>query len=116
MPTCNHRPFIDQRKSANGQSSSFSLGRRIGAAGYADWGQIASNLLRITLQDTNKKILETLEVNNEVLDNIHEEFKTCVQERDEDLFFPRGTGDNWYERATREGTFSHNATHLPTIS
>jgi hypothetical protein len=42
---------------------------------YAGWGQIASNLSRVALQDSNKKILETLEVNNEVLDNIHEEFK-----------------------------------------
>ncbi|KAJ6198058.1 hypothetical protein J3E72DRAFT_384946 [Bipolaris maydis] len=42
---------------------------------YAGWGQIASNLARVAMQDSNKKILETLEVNNEVLDNIHEEFK-----------------------------------------
>jgi hypothetical protein len=45
---------------------------------YAGWGQIASNLARIALQDSNKKILEALEVNNEVLDNIHEEFKTIA--------------------------------------
>ncbi len=44
----------------------------------AGWGQIASNLARLALQDSNKKILETLEVNNEVLDNIHEEFKTIA--------------------------------------
>jgi hypothetical protein len=45
---------------------------------YAGWGQIASNLARLALQDSNKKILETLEVNNEILDNIHEEFKTIA--------------------------------------
>jgi hypothetical protein len=45
---------------------------------YASWGQIASNLARLALQDTNKKILETLTVNNEILDNIHEEFKDVV--------------------------------------
>ena len=45
---------------------------------YAGWGQIASNLARLALQDTNKKILKTLEVNNEVLDNIHEDFITIV--------------------------------------
>jgi hypothetical protein len=45
---------------------------------YAGWGQIASNLARLALQDSNKRLLETLEVNNEVLDNIHEEFKTFV--------------------------------------
>ena len=45
---------------------------------YADWGQIAANLVRLTVQDANKKILETLEVNSEVLDNIHENFKNLV--------------------------------------
>lgn len=45
---------------------------------YAGWAQIASNLARLALRDSNKKILETLEVNNEILDNIHEEFKTIV--------------------------------------
>ncbi|USP73041.1 hypothetical protein yc1106_00315 [Curvularia clavata] len=45
---------------------------------YANWGQIASKLARIALQDSNKKIVDTLEVNNEVLDNIHEEFKRIV--------------------------------------
>ncbi|KAG9514269.1 hypothetical protein KCU93_g9818, partial [Aureobasidium melanogenum] len=47
---------------------------------YAGWGQIASNLARLALQDSNKRLLETLEVNNEVLDNIHEEFKTIASE------------------------------------
>lgn len=46
----------------------------------ADWGQIASNMARLALQDSNKKILETLEVNNEVLDNIQETFKTIAYE------------------------------------
>lgn len=42
------------------------------------WGQIASNLAALALQDTNNKILKTLKVNAEVLDNIHREFKTIV--------------------------------------
>ena len=54
------------------------LGTPHRGSAYAGWGQIASNLARLTLQDSNKKILKTLEVNNEVLDNIHEEFKTIV--------------------------------------
>jgi len=45
---------------------------------YAGWGEIASNLARLAFQDSNKKILQTLEVNSEVLDNIHEEFKTIA--------------------------------------
>ena len=32
------------------------------------------------LQDSNKKILETLEVDSEVLDNIHEDFIEMVSE------------------------------------
>ena len=54
------------------------LGTPHRGSAYAGWGQIASNLARLALQDSNKKILETLEVKNEVLDNIHEEFKTIV--------------------------------------
>jgi hypothetical protein len=41
----------------------------------AGWGLVASNLARLALQDSNKGILGTLEVNDEVLDNIHEDFK-----------------------------------------
>ncbi|KAK6611208.1 beta transducin-like protein HET-E4s [Botrytis cinerea] len=48
----------------------------------AEWGEIASSLTRLALQDTNQKTLKTLEVNSEVLDNIHEEFKTIVLEND----------------------------------
>jgi hypothetical protein len=54
------------------------LGTPHQGSAYAGWGQIASNLARLALQDSNKKILKTLEVNNEVLDNIHKEFKTIV--------------------------------------
>ncbi|OBT53786.1 hypothetical protein VE04_07701 [Pseudogymnoascus sp. 24MN13] len=45
---------------------------------YAGWGEIASNLASLALQDTNKRLIQTLEVNGEVLDNIHEEFKTIL--------------------------------------
>jgi hypothetical protein len=54
------------------------LGTLHWGSAYAGWGQIASNLARLALQDSNKKILEALEVNNEVLDNIYEEFKTIA--------------------------------------
>lgn len=57
------------------------LGTPHRGSAYAGWGQIASTLARLALQDSNKKILETLKVNNEVLDNIHEEFKTIVFDR-----------------------------------
>lgn len=46
----------------------------------AGWGEIAANLVRLTLIDANKKILESLEVNGEVLDNIHEDFKSVIHE------------------------------------
>jgi hypothetical protein len=45
---------------------------------YAGWSQITSNLARLALQDSNKKMLNTLKVNNEVLDNIHKDFKTII--------------------------------------
>lgn len=41
---------------------------------------IASNLARLVMRDSHKKIVETLEVNSEVLDNIHEEFKNMVHD------------------------------------
>jgi hypothetical protein len=34
--------------------------------------------VQLALQDSNKKLIKTLEVNNEVLDNIHKEFKKIV--------------------------------------
>lgn len=39
---------------------------------------IALNLAQLALQDSNKKVISTIEVNSEVLDNIHEDFKTIV--------------------------------------
>ncbi|KFY92599.1 hypothetical protein V498_04835 [Pseudogymnoascus sp. VKM F-4517 (FW-2822)] len=48
---------------------------------YAGWGVIASNLASIACQDSNKRLVQTLEVNDEVLDNIHEEFKTILVKR-----------------------------------
>ncbi|KAI1416198.1 hypothetical protein F5Y13DRAFT_128814 [Hypoxylon sp. FL1857] len=44
----------------------------------AEWGQIAANLASLALQDSNKKILKGLEVNSEVLENIHWNFKNIV--------------------------------------
>jgi hypothetical protein len=46
----------------------------------AYWARFASNLRKLALQDSNKKILGTLEVNGEVLDNIQEKFKTIAFE------------------------------------
>ena len=45
---------------------------------YAGWGEIASNLASLGLHDSNRRLIQTLEVNGEVLDNIHEEFKTIL--------------------------------------
>lgn len=56
------------------------LGTPHRGSAYAEWGAIASNLAQLALQDSNEKIVKTLEVNSEVLDNIHEEFKTIVHE------------------------------------
>jgi hypothetical protein len=56
------------------------LGTPHRGSGYAGWGEIASNLARLIQQDSNKKIVETLKVNSEVLDNIHDDFKNIVHE------------------------------------
>ncbi|KAI0179599.1 hypothetical protein GGR52DRAFT_579405 [Hypoxylon sp. FL1284] len=47
----------------------------------AGWGTIASNLASLALQDTSKRIIKTLEVNSEVLDNIHDEFQGIVLDK-----------------------------------
>ncbi|KAL7928816.1 hypothetical protein V8C35DRAFT_332512 [Trichoderma chlorosporum] len=41
----------------------------------AGWGATASKLARLGLQDANKKLIQTLQVDSEILDNIQEEFK-----------------------------------------
>ena len=48
------------------------LGILYRGSGLANWGEIISNLVRLALQDSHKKIIETLEVDSEVLGNIHE--------------------------------------------
>ena len=54
------------------------LGTPHRGSGYAGWGQIASNFAHLAGYDSNKKLLEALDLNSEVLDNIHEEFKTIA--------------------------------------
>ncbi|KAI1455276.1 hypothetical protein F4805DRAFT_468791 [Annulohypoxylon moriforme] len=58
------------------------LGTPHQGSSYAGWGAIASNLAGLALQDTNKRIVKTLEVNSEVLDNIQEEFLRVVPDAD----------------------------------
>ncbi|KAI0854709.1 hypothetical protein F4860DRAFT_95665 [Xylaria cubensis] len=50
------------------------LGTPHRGSSYAGWGAIASNLVSLTFQDSNKGIVQSLEVNSEALDNIQEEF------------------------------------------
>jgi hypothetical protein len=44
----------------------------------AEWGAVASRLASLTLQDSNKKFIEELEVNGEIFDNIQDEFQQIV--------------------------------------
>lgn len=54
------------------------LGTPHRGSGLSGWGQIAANFFRLAGQDSNKKLLEALDLNSEVLDNIHEEFNTIA--------------------------------------
>ena len=56
------------------------LGTPHRGSGYAGLGVLVSNSANVMLQDSHKKIVETLTPNNEVLDNIHEEFKGILHE------------------------------------
>lgn len=46
---------------------------------YADWGRIATILMNIVL-DSNKKLVDNLGVNSELLDNVHERFLRIIRE------------------------------------
>jgi hypothetical protein len=41
---------------------------------YASWGSIASSILSAFLQDSGKRLLSNLEVDDQVLDMIHSDF------------------------------------------
>ncbi|KAL9071165.1 MAG: hypothetical protein Q9157_005560 [Trypethelium eluteriae] len=56
------------------------LGTPHRGSGSVGWGEIAPNIAGMALQESNKDIVQTLAVNSEVLDNIHEEFTGIVQE------------------------------------
>jgi hypothetical protein len=51
-----------------------------GSSSAGGWGDIAANIAALTLQDTNKRIVKTLEVDSEILNNIHEQFQATVRE------------------------------------
>ncbi|KAK6079549.1 hypothetical protein SCUP234_05718 [Seiridium cupressi] len=54
------------------------LGTPHRGSSVAGWSLIASNLAKAVLQASNQEILRALEVNGEVLDNIHDEFQRLV--------------------------------------
>jgi hypothetical protein len=58
------------------------LGTPHRGSSYAGWGEIAANIALLSLQGPSKKIIGALEVDGEVLDNIHEEFKAILCEND----------------------------------
>ncbi|KAI0145536.1 hypothetical protein GGR57DRAFT_506731 [Xylariaceae sp. FL1272] len=57
------------------------LGTPHRGSSYAGWGVIASNLAALAFQDSTKRIVQTLEVNSEVLDIIHENFVAVAENR-----------------------------------
>jgi hypothetical protein len=54
------------------------LGTPHRGSSYAEWGKIIANLTRLVFRDSNKTVVKTLQVNAEVLDNIHDEFISVV--------------------------------------
>lgn len=44
------------------------------------WGTIAANLTKLALQDPNQRLLDGLQVDSEVLDNIHRDFVTTLDQ------------------------------------
>ena len=56
------------------------LGTPHRGSSLADWGQLAKNLANVALLDTNVKIIKTLEVDSEVLSNIHDDFLDTIKE------------------------------------
>lgn len=70
------------------------LGTPHRGSSLADWGQLAKNIANIALIDTNERIIKNLEVDSEVLNNIHENFldiiKDCGDLRIHSFFEARG--------------------------
>ena len=58
----------------------------------AGWGEVAANLAQLALQDTHTKIVETLEVDSEVLDMIHEQFVEALPDHTRVHSFQEGRG------------------------
>lgn len=54
------------------------LGTPHRGSAMAGWGEIASNLAQLAFQDSHKKIVQALDVDSEVLNNIHEQFISTV--------------------------------------
>jgi hypothetical protein len=54
------------------------LGTPHRGSSFSDWGQIASNIAKVALWDSNKPLVEALKVNSEILDRIHSDFTTVV--------------------------------------
>ena len=61
------------------------LGTPHRGSAHAGWGAIMSNLASVALQDSNKQLVKTLEVNNEVLDNIQHEFRECIHQKNNQI-------------------------------
>jgi hypothetical protein len=44
----------------------------------AGWGEIVARLSRLVMQDTNKRLISTLDLDSETLNRIHEDFKDLI--------------------------------------
>jgi hypothetical protein len=58
------------------------LGTPHRGSAFASWGTVVANLAKLTLQNPNTRIIETLDVNGEVLDNLADEFLHIVIDND----------------------------------
>ncbi|KAI9757027.1 MAG: hypothetical protein M1835_000685 [Candelina submexicana] len=71
--------LIEKYRSVHGQTRCIVfLGTPHQGAAIAGWGEIVRNVAAVSLMDSNKRILSSLEPDSEILDNIQSEFMSML--------------------------------------
>jgi hypothetical protein len=84
------------------------LGTPQSGSGAADWGLLVSNLSKLALRGRNTKILKGLSPNNELLENLSEEFLKLLGDSEPAVFF-----HSFYETKGMSGLYGLSGEVIP---